>query len=480
MKLSVQTLCRFGHEATMEAQPGCFTMRTVNMAKSAYVRMNFVNTFFDAYELFDQPVIAFGVLTKSLAAALKTHRICRAVFEVFPRTSKMVVFLDCENGLQKKFELNLIDSEPLQAEVNFDMFPVRILVESGEMARLMASFQSDLEDLTIIATPDSHQGKQNASEVSGGSCQIHSFYDPSKVDASRDGAGGTAPSLLHTQLTLNGHSHFLEYHNSGSEPLDVTFNLKDFRSVLHFCNQTKQNMQIIFSESGEPISITPVSPATHFAANANGFRPAPAAGAPMPMPVPIVSTEFDVEFILATMLNSCVNDGNGDAHRGVSAAPANATDEAHRPSIAMTRNVATDSAKHHPSHQHNSTCPPAVHAEGNESNGGNMGDASRSSLRRAADQLIRLNQFTSTGTTDGNVIGSAAARTKTLLSDDNGDGGAASANARSIEVVSKVRSKPIEYNQCVGEGEDEDSDEIPGTPPDERDKGDNWTQLNWS
>ena len=55
-------------------------MRTVNMAKSAYVRMNFVNTFFDAYELFDQPVIAFGVLTKSLAAALKTHRICRYGF----------------------------------------------------------------------------------------------------------------------------------------------------------------------------------------------------------------------------------------------------------------------------------------------------------------------------------------------------------------------------------------------------------------
>ena len=56
---------------------------------------------------FEQPVLSASILSKSLVASLKTQRICRAIFEVFTQQNRMVVFVDCENGLQKRFEFDL-------------------------------------------------------------------------------------------------------------------------------------------------------------------------------------------------------------------------------------------------------------------------------------------------------------------------------------------------------------------------------------
>lgn len=77
LKLTVQTLGKFGHDVVIEAQPSCVHLRSVNPSKSAYARFTFSSTFFDLYELYDRPVLTACVLTKSLLASLRTQRVCR-------------------------------------------------------------------------------------------------------------------------------------------------------------------------------------------------------------------------------------------------------------------------------------------------------------------------------------------------------------------------------------------------------------------
>jgi len=204
LKHSVQTLSKFGGETVLEARPGLIHFRSVNQSKSAYVRMTFKSTFFDVYELFEQPVLSASILSKSLVASLKTQRICRAIFEVFTQQNRMVVFVDCENGLQKRFEFDLIDTDALQAQINFDLYPVRITAEAQELSRLLSSFQQSLEEMTLIANPDAGP-TQGGPATPSKSCQLHSFYDPQKIDME-----GNLSKLLHTQLSLNAQQHFLE------------------------------------------------------------------------------------------------------------------------------------------------------------------------------------------------------------------------------------------------------------------------------
>ena len=291
LKLSVQTLSKFGAETIIEARPGCLHLRSVNESRSAYVRLTFSSACFDVYELFEQPVLSASILSKSLVASLKTQRICRAIFEIFSRENKMVVFIDCENGLQNKFEFDLIDSDALHAEINFDLYPVRIAVETGELSRLLSSFQQTLDEVTMIAIPDSID--DCAAEEK--SCQLHSFYDPLKVDLDN--------SLLHTQLALNAHQHFLEYQHSGRETVDVTFNLKDLKVVLGYASATRNNVRILFSKAGEPLAILPIPANEH------------------------MNMGISAEFVLATMLDSCV-DSNGRAALLLNKAPVNANNRA--------------------------------------------------------------------------------------------------------------------------------------------------------
>ena len=276
LKLSVQTLSKFGSQTVMEARPGCLHLRSVNHSKSAYVRMTFASNFFDVYELFHQNLLTASVLSKSLVASLKTQRVCRAIFEVFTQTNKLVVFIDCENGLQKKFEFDLIDSDALQAEINFDLYPVRITAEPGELSKLLASFQQSLDEVTVIAIPDSATVNSQGGSPNK-SCQIHSFYDPLKIDLDN-----FEKPLLHTQLSMNAHHHFLEYQHSGRETVDATFNMKDFKAVLNFCASSRNNLTILFSKAGDPVAIVPIPMHEH------------------------MHSTFSSEFVLATMMDTCV------------------------------------------------------------------------------------------------------------------------------------------------------------------------------
>ena len=56
--------------------PSCLLqliLRSINSSRSAYASISFVNTFFDAYNIFGAAVVQAGVLAKVIACYLPAH-----------------------------------------------------------------------------------------------------------------------------------------------------------------------------------------------------------------------------------------------------------------------------------------------------------------------------------------------------------------------------------------------------------------------
>ncbi|CAK0785257.1 hypothetical protein CVIRNUC_008463 [Coccomyxa viridis] len=113
--------------------------------------------------------------------------------------------------------------------------------------RLLSSFQNNLDEITIIATPDDEdvEGQMNLPK----NVQLHSFLDPAK---------GHADKSLHTQLAVDTREVFLDYRHSSSQTTDVTFNLKDFKALLVLCEGLGANVAICFDQPGSPLLVHPV------------------------------------------------------------------------------------------------------------------------------------------------------------------------------------------------------------------------------
>ncbi len=331
----------------------------------------------------------------------------------------MVVFLDCENGLQKKFELNLIDADPLNLDFNADMLPVRITAEANEMGRLLSSFNNTLDDVTVLASPEGGDAPAGAPHQPGGGgdatlggkmCHITSFYDPAKVVP--------GDPVLHTAVHINVQQHFVHYENSCGAPVDVTFNLKDFRVILNFCAAVRSTIQMLFSGAGEPIAVVPALPG-------HDRR----------------HTEFSAEFVLATHLTSAHYADAPHSHEGV------AVNEARR--ALPVEGVAARAPA------------PAPHDAMQGRGGG-----SEMRMRRAAKHLLGMN-----GNPESYVVGSTATTTDVMGSEY--DRGQHSKRTRMGPDPSATVSLPMrgqdlahEYVSAMAdEGDDEDDDEVPATPP---------------
>ena len=70
-------------------------------------------------------------------------------------------------------------------------------------------------------------------------------------------------SALRTQLELDTQKAFLGYEHRGSDPADVTFNLKDFKAMLSLCEAMSANVAIRFETPGNPLVVKPHLRGTH-------------------------------------------------------------------------------------------------------------------------------------------------------------------------------------------------------------------------
>ncbi|XP_034705926.1 cell cycle checkpoint control protein RAD9A [Vitis riparia] len=276
---SVTCLARVGNELAIQASPSQLAFHTINSSRSAYQSITFKPDFFDLYTISGAQVQC-SVLLKAICAVLRTPIASIDHLSVQlpdPDASKVQLTLNCYNGVKKAYWITC-NVEPDIQHLSLDRtrFPSNFVVRPRDLNRLLANFQSSLQEITIIATEPTSLPSDAAGEIGGKAVELRSYIDPTKDN----------DSSLHTQLWIDPMEEFVQYAHSG-DPVDVTFGVKELKAFLSFCEGGEVDIHLFFEKAGEPILMAP-----KFGLDDGS------------------SSNFDATLVLATMLTSQLHEGN--------------------------------------------------------------------------------------------------------------------------------------------------------------------------
>ncbi|CAL9167233.1 unnamed protein product [Musa hybrid cultivar] len=291
---SVTCLARVGTELVLVASPSKLELHTLNSSRSAYQTVSFHPGSFDIYILSSSSSssIRCSVLLKSLCSVFRTPAAALDRFAAAlpsPDAAKLQCTLHCLSGAKKTYWITCnVDPDVQQLSLDRRRFPSSLVVRPRDLARLLANFQSSLQEITIIATETSAAPSDSRDEIGRKAVELRSYIDPTKDNSD---------ATLHTQLWIDPAEEFFQYTHTG-DPVDVTFGVKELKAFLAFCEGCEVNIHIFFEKAGEPILMAP-----RF-----GFDDAS-------------DSDFDATLVLATMLVSQLNSGSSTEQPSVPPVP---------------------------------------------------------------------------------------------------------------------------------------------------------------
>ncbi|GLI67952.1 hypothetical protein VaNZ11_012284 [Volvox africanus] len=243
-RTSLQTLNKIGGELLIEAVPQQLVLRSINTAKSAFLSVTYFNRFFDSYEVYDTIVVQTIVLSKNALAIFRSQKISQVDFSLDNAAAQLRATVHTDEGLIKRYAFDCLDGEVLQATVDRDAYPTVVVAEASELEKLLSSFQHTLDEITLIANPESAAALVNGHKA----CEIRSFVDPLK---------GSQEAALLTSLTLDTRAVFTSYSHSSPLAADVTFNVKDFRAMTTLCTALGADVALRLEAAGAPLVLEP-------------------------------------------------------------------------------------------------------------------------------------------------------------------------------------------------------------------------------
>ncbi|CAN1858531.1 Cell cycle checkpoint control protein RAD9A, partial [Linum perenne] len=275
----ITCLGRIGNELAVQASSSQLAFHTLNSSRSAYQTITFKPGFFDVYAVFGAQV-KFSVLVKAVCSVLRTpvqsidHL---RVQLVDPDSSKVQWTLECNNGMRKAYSITCnVESDIQHLALDRNRYPSSFTVRPRDLNKLLANFQSTLQEITIIATEITSLPSDAASQIGGKAVELRSYIDPTKDN----------DSSLHTQLWIDPTEEFIHYTHAG-DPVDITFSVKELKAFVSFCESCEVDIHLYFEKAGEPIIMAP------------RFVMSDASG-----------SNFDATLVLATMITSQLHDDN--------------------------------------------------------------------------------------------------------------------------------------------------------------------------
>ncbi|XP_050225548.1 uncharacterized protein LOC126675025 isoform X2 [Mercurialis annua] len=275
---SITCLARVGNELAIQASPSQLVLHTLNSSRSTYQSITLKSGFFDVYTVSGTQVQC-SVLLKAICAVLRTPIPSIDNLSVRlpdPDASKVQWTLECYSGIRKAYWITC-NVEPDIQHLSLDRrrFPSSLVVRPRDFNRLLANFQSTLQEITVIATEPAGPS-DSASEIGGKAVELRSYIDPTKDN----------DSSLHTQLWIDPVEEFVQYTHIG-DPVDVTFGMKELKAFIAFCEGCEVDIHLYFDKAGEPILMAP-----KFGLDDGS------------------TSNFDATLVLATMLLSQLHEGN--------------------------------------------------------------------------------------------------------------------------------------------------------------------------
>ncbi|XP_073126937.1 uncharacterized protein [Henckelia pumila] len=302
---SIICLARIGNELVLQASPSLLTCHTLNSSRSAYQSITLKPDFFDVYsvsgakltchtlnssrsayqsitlkpDFFDVYSVSgakvqCSVLLKAICSVLRTPIANIEHISVLladPNSPKVQWTLQCFNGMRKTYWISC-NVEPDMQQLSLDrrLLPSSFVVRPRDLNRILANFQSTLQEITIIATQPPTLNPNAADQFEGKAVEFRSYIGPTTEN----------DSLLHTQLWIDPKEEFVQYAHL-RDPVDVTFGVKELKAFLSFCEGCEVDIHIYFDKAGEPILMAP-----KFSSDDGSF------------------SNFDATLVLATMLVS--------------------------------------------------------------------------------------------------------------------------------------------------------------------------------
>jgi len=283
-RTTLAALKGIGSELLIEAFDDKLILRSISSSLSAFLAITFKSTFFEDFSLDGAQLVQAAVLSRLVIAALRggggpaSGRVSAVDFQVNPDTETVGIVLRTDQGIVKRYTCPFLDSQILQAEFDTSQYPVHILALANVLDKLMGSFQSTLEEVTLVAVPlaDGAAIHSNASKA----CQFRSFWDPFKAPPPSSTSNSSRlftsqrlsnnpnhPSIrnvnrqpnqcLETRVAIDTRSLFLSYNHSGDSPVDVTFNLQDLRTFLALCEAMGANVSLEVEGPDSPLVARP-------------------------------------------------------------------------------------------------------------------------------------------------------------------------------------------------------------------------------
>ncbi|XP_058216129.1 uncharacterized protein LOC131327131 isoform X2 [Rhododendron vialii] len=275
----ITCLARIGNELAIQASPSQLACHTLNSSRSAYQSITFKPDFFDAYTISGTQVQC-SVLLKAICSVLRTPLTSVDHLSVLlpdRDASKVQWTLDCFNGVRKAYWITCnVEPDIQYLSLDRSKIPSSFVVRPRDLNRLLGNFQSNLQEITIIATEPTSSPSDAASEIGGKAVELRSYIDPTKENE----------SSLHTQLWIDPTEEFVQYTHTG-DPVDVTFGVKELKAFFSFCEGCEVDIHLFFEKAGEPILMAP-----KFGLDDGS------------------TSNFDTTLVLATMLTSQLHEGN--------------------------------------------------------------------------------------------------------------------------------------------------------------------------
>ncbi|KAI8801285.1 Rad9-domain-containing protein [Cladochytrium replicatum] len=234
----LQGLGRFGDDLFVEFQPSSLILSTVSPARSAFVVFTLERSFFlsiQSQHTQNQPTNC-KLLLKPLLSILKSKGAAADTVEkcsIHLHNDRLVIHLQCKKGVEKLHRLHFEHSQNLRAIYSKDG-KCTWTIAPKVFTDWLGNFHPKLEDVTM-------------------SCSSQFVKFRSYVEASADSRSRT----LQTEITLETES-FDKF--DAKIDAQITFSLKDFKSILTFAEQSNSPLSAYFSESNKPVAFSTHQP----------------------------------------------------------------------------------------------------------------------------------------------------------------------------------------------------------------------------
>jgi cell cycle checkpoint control protein RAD9A len=155
-----------------------------------------------------------------------------------------MIFYLSNAGMRKTYWITCnVEPDIQHLSLDRQKFPSNFVVRPRDLNRLLANFQSSLQEITIIATEAASLPPDSANEIGGKAVELRSYIDPTKGNINNFVGNLVSllavylfprffmadnDSLLHTQLWIDPKEEFLQYVHTG-DPVDVTFSVKELK-----------------------------------------------------------------------------------------------------------------------------------------------------------------------------------------------------------------------------------------------------------